>query len=108
MELRRPPPPPTRSTFRSHGTPSPTGTGDNNDNGAPASGFASVSNLVSVTAGGAPTSEVDTNDTDGAEGETNNSTMDLSDTNIDLTIDSGFVLDVIDSGGRPPPVLQGA
>ena len=65
---------------------------DNDDNGAPQATYASVSSVRSVSPGGAPTGEVDTNDgATTAESEANTNTRFLPDANSDLTIDFGFL-----------------
>ena len=65
---------------------------DNDDNGAPQATYASVSSVRSVSPGGAPTGEIDTNDgATTAESEANTNTRFLPDANSDLTIDFGFL-----------------
>ncbi len=90
------------------------GTTDNDDNGAPNAGYASVSGLVSVAPASAPTSEVDANDgATTAESEANTATLTMPDTNSDLTIDFGFVptqydLALIKTRVTASPVQPGA
>jgi len=70
--------------------------GDNDDHGAPTTGYVAVSGPASVTSGSAPTGELDTNDTTAADTEANNVTgTTVADNASNLTVDFGFVLDTV-------------
>ena len=104
---------PELATFASS-TGSAGGTTDNDDNGAPSAGYASVSGVVNVAPSTAPTGEVDTNDgATTAESEANTATLTMPDANSNLTIDFGFVptgydLALIKTRVTASPVQPGA